>query len=78
MLTCKCVCVTEKLVEEMGDNEQQEIIEELSDLDALLPDLEAKVNKQCYHVHYITTTFDVTMLIRYVYSYVLKRPALKL
>lgn len=54
VLTCKCVCATEKLVEEMGENEQQEIIEELSDLDALLPDLEAKVTKQCYHVHYIT------------------------
>lgn len=40
-----CVCATEKLVKEMGENEQQEIIEELSDLDALLPDLEAKVNK---------------------------------
>lgn len=33
----------EKLVKEMGENEQQEIIEELSDLDALLPDLEAKI-----------------------------------
>lgn len=51
---------TEKLVKEMGENEQQEIIEELSDLDALLPDLEAKVNKQCYRVQ---TNFDVAICI---------------
>lgn len=40
----------------MGETEQQEIIEELSDLDALLPDLEAKVNMYMY---------NTTLLIRY-------------
>lgn len=52
------VLAADKLVKEMGENEQQEIMEELSDLDALLPDLEAKVNKQ---LQYNTTIFNTAV-----------------